>query len=249
MRIWRKLLRSGHDHGGDAGLHPAKQRLHGGVVPEDGIESGDDAQDHEGRDDGAQNRDQDPGQTAELITHHDGAVHCDGSRRRLGDGDHIQHLFLIDPVQLIDELLFQQCNDHISSPEGKGAQEERGEEEFFQDAGRIISVDQWMKTSCVMYADSGYALNRSSDGKDIDKQYRKMKIICKILLFYDINRYNHIYWFETGLRSIFRTELAHRSFVRTELAHRSFVRRNRHRSSGSRPVSCPGGTGTGHCTA
>ena len=100
------------------------------ICAEGGVEEGDDAENHEGRDDGAEHGKQDAGDATELVAHDDGTVDRDRARCGLGDRHEIQHFVLADPVQVVDELLFQQRDDDIAAPEGEGAEIQGLEEEL-----------------------------------------------------------------------------------------------------------------------
>ena len=58
----------------------------------------------------------------QLIADNNCAVDCDSSRRRLRDGDQIQHFLIIDPVILVHKFLFHECNDHITAAKSEGTQ-------------------------------------------------------------------------------------------------------------------------------
>ena len=59
-----------------------------------------------------------PGQ---LEAHHDRPVDGDGSGGGLSNGNEIQHLILLNPVQLIHKFLLHQRDDNIAAAEGKRA--------------------------------------------------------------------------------------------------------------------------------
>ena len=100
------------------------------IRAEGGVEEGDDAQHQEGWDDGTEHGEQDAGEAADLVAHDDRTIDRDRARCGLCDRDEIQHFVLADPVQVVDELLFQQRHDDVAAPEGEGAEIQGLEEEL-----------------------------------------------------------------------------------------------------------------------
>lgn len=126
----RHVPGDGHDDRADAAAHAGQHVVDHEIRAEGGVEEGDDAQHQEGRDDGTEHREQDAREAADLVAHDDRAIDRDRARCGLCDRDEIQHFVLADPVQVVDELLFQQRHDDIAAPEGEGAEIQGLEEEL-----------------------------------------------------------------------------------------------------------------------
>lgn len=119
-----------HDYRRHAGLHAPEQGLDRRMIPEGAVEHGDQRQDDEGGNHRAQHRAENAGKAPQPVAHHDGAVDGNRAGGGLGNGHQVQHLLLINPVQLLHEFIPEQRYDDIPSAEGEGAQIQGRKKDF-----------------------------------------------------------------------------------------------------------------------
>ena len=115
-----------------SGLHALQHLTHNEIVLYQIVKDRDCRNDQKRRNNGSENCNHRSGHSGQLISHHDGPVDCNGSRRGLGDRDQIQHLLILDPVIFIYKFFLQKRNDHITAAKGKSTQVECGDKQLPQ---------------------------------------------------------------------------------------------------------------------
>ncbi|MPM49598.1 hypothetical protein SDC9_96328 [bioreactor metagenome] len=65
-----------------------------------------------------------------MVAHHQRTVDGNGARGRLGDGDKVEHLLIVDPAQFHHHLLAHEADDHKAATESEQTETEGGPKEL-----------------------------------------------------------------------------------------------------------------------
>ena len=106
-----------HNEGRHACLHSPEDRFHGGIGTEGVIPDGDDGQNDQRRDDGAQAAANDSGHACGAVPRQRGEVDGNGSGRGLRDGGHGEKLLFGKQPFFPDKVLIDHRHDNVAAPE------------------------------------------------------------------------------------------------------------------------------------
>ena len=110
------------DHRSHTRLHSFQYCVDDDIFPEGHIAKRNQGNNQQWREHRSQNGHDCAQHTSHPVSQQNRGVDCHTSRRRLGNGRHVEHFLFFQPPQFIHKLFLHQRDDDISSAKGEGTQ-------------------------------------------------------------------------------------------------------------------------------